>query len=209
MLVSSSDIFSVGKQTLMNRKQNVYGDGDADCQWLDNGSCRCLLTSVPVWWHFPGPPLKGCVTLCLLYQSNIPCCEPQGPGPYRTLPTPPLPLSPVCLYVSLHPCQPYVCGVVRPARTSPVRPQPSSSNIILDSLPLPSPSVPSLRLNEETKLPWIMKGDLCVLWCEHWSGSHYAPIRTDHGFREESLHLLCPPLLFLSLMQTMPESLLC
>lgn len=43
---------------------------------------------------------------------------------------------------------------------------------------------PCLCLNEEGNLPWIMNGDLYVLWCEHLSGSHYAPIRMDHGFRE-------------------------
>lgn len=124
MLVSSSDIFSVGKQTLMNRKQNVYGDGDADCQWLDNGSCRCLLTSVPVWWHFPGPPLKGCVTLCLLYQSNIPCCEPQGPGPYRTLPTPPSASQP-CLLICESTSLPALC--LWCGQTSQDLPSPSSA----------------------------------------------------------------------------------
>lgn len=64
MLVSSSDIFSIGKQTLMNRKQNVYGNRDADCQWLDNGSCRCLLTSVPVWWISQAPHWRA-VSLCV------------------------------------------------------------------------------------------------------------------------------------------------
>lgn len=68
---------------------------------------------------------------------------------------------------------------------------------------------PRLCLNEEGNLPWIMNGDLYVLWCEHLSGSHYAPIRADHGFREEGLHLLFSPLLFPALMQTMLNGLVC
>lgn len=35
-----------------------------------------------------------------------------------------------------------------------------------------------------------MNGDLYVLWCEHLSGSHYAPIRMDHGFRESASAVL-------------------
>lgn len=210
----------------MKRKQSGHVDRDADCQWPDDGSCLCLLTSLPVWLHFLGSLQKGCVTLCLLYQSNISCHDLWGPRPYRTRltlfssPSAPQPCLFVCEpswpHVSIHDFM-TACLMILVRSDQPGPPQslvrPSSSNIFLDSLSLLSPPPPSLRsalrLNEEANLPWILNGDLCVLWCEHRSGSHYAPIRTDHGFREAILHLLCSLLLFLALMQTMPESLEC
>lgn len=75
------------------------------------------------------------------------------------------------------------CSVCRPKL---VAGSSSSGDISprLTSPPLSSGcSGPCLGLNEEGNLPWIMNGDLCVLWCEHLSGTHYAPIRTDHGFQ--------------------------
>lgn len=35
-----------------------------------------------------------------------------------------------------------------------------------------------------------MNGDVYVLWCEHVSASHYAPIRMDQGLRQPLPHLL-------------------
>lgn len=41
-----------------------------------------------------------------------------------------------------------------------------------------------------------MNGDVYVLWCEHVSASHYAPIRMDQGLRQPLLHLLFLSLFF-------------
>lgn len=52
------------------------------------------------------------------------------------------------------------------------------------------------HLNEEDNLSRVMNGDLDVLWCEHVSASHYAPVRTDQGLRKPLPHLLFPSFFF-------------
>lgn len=137
----------------MKRKQSGHVDRDADCQWPDDGSCLCLLTSVPVWLHFLGSLQKGCVTLCLLYQSNTSCHDHWGPRSYRTRLTPLFssPSAPQsCLFVCelslLHDCMPYDSGALRPARPSPVPHQAKQQQHFPGQpfSPLPSPTIPPI-----------------------------------------------------------------